>query len=154
MFVLYLHNGKYWCWTSVNDLFPVGKESLQSCAARRRLGRQVTRHTKDHQTYYRQRCQKTIWCLHNGIVSGKESVDPTRIALFPLLYDYPRLDECAYRREKLVHRRRADDATGNWSTKMDKTLIQSESAPILETIAGALILAVGMGFGRFSFTGM
>lgn len=37
---------------------------------------------------------------------------------------------------------------------MDKTMIQSESAPILETLAGALILAVGMGFGRFSFTGM
>ncbi len=37
---------------------------------------------------------------------------------------------------------------------MDKTVTQIDSAPILETLAGALILAVGMGFGRFSFTGM
>lgn len=37
---------------------------------------------------------------------------------------------------------------------MDKIVTQSDSTPILETLAGALILAVGMGFGRFSFTGM
>jgi predicted MFS family arabinose efflux permease len=37
---------------------------------------------------------------------------------------------------------------------MDNALIRPRNAPILESIAGALILAVGMGFGRFSFTGM
>ena len=37
---------------------------------------------------------------------------------------------------------------------MDTTFTQPRRAPILESLAGALILAVGMGFGRFSFTGM
>lgn len=38
--------------------------------------------------------------------------------------------------------------------KMDTPFIRAHRAPILESLAGALILAVGMGFGRFSFTGM
>lgn len=37
---------------------------------------------------------------------------------------------------------------------MDTATIRAHRAPILESLAGALILAVGMGFGRFSFTGM
>jgi MFS family permease len=37
---------------------------------------------------------------------------------------------------------------------MDNALVRPRNAPILESIAGALVLAVGMGFGRFSFTGM
>jgi hypothetical protein len=38
--------------------------------------------------------------------------------------------------------------------EMDKTLTQAGSPPIAETLAAALILAVGIGFGRFAFTGM
>ncbi|PMS38301.1 putative MFS family arabinose efflux permease [Trinickia symbiotica] len=37
---------------------------------------------------------------------------------------------------------------------MENALVRARGAPVLESIAGALILAVGMGFGRFSFTGM
>lgn len=37
---------------------------------------------------------------------------------------------------------------------MDKTLTQAGSPPLTETLAAALILAVGVGFGRFAFTGM
>lgn len=37
---------------------------------------------------------------------------------------------------------------------MDTPFTQIRRAPILESLAGALVLAVGMGFGRFSFTGM
>ena len=38
---------------------------------------------------------------------------------------------------------------------MDKTFARSNtSTPLLATLAGALVLAVGMGFGRFAFTGM
>ncbi len=38
--------------------------------------------------------------------------------------------------------------------QMENALVRARNAPILESIAGALMLAVGMGFGRFSFTGM
>jgi MFS family permease len=38
--------------------------------------------------------------------------------------------------------------------KMDTTFARARRAPLLESLAGALVLAVGMGFGRFSFTGM
>src|ERR1700712_2070042 len=38
---------------------------------------------------------------------------------------------------------------------MDKTIARSNTnAPLLASLAGALVLAVGMGFGRFAFTGM
>jgi MFS family permease len=38
--------------------------------------------------------------------------------------------------------------------EMEKLLGRVQSTPLAETLAGAMILAVGMGFGRFSFTGM
>lgn len=37
---------------------------------------------------------------------------------------------------------------------MDSTFEHVRRAPLAESLAGALVLAVGMGFGRFSFTGM
>lgn len=37
---------------------------------------------------------------------------------------------------------------------MEKAITRVSGTPIIESLAGALILAVGMGFGRFSFTGM
>lgn len=37
---------------------------------------------------------------------------------------------------------------------MDTTYTRAARSPILESLTGALILAVGMGFGRFAFTGM
>ena len=37
---------------------------------------------------------------------------------------------------------------------MDSTFARAGRPPILESLAGAAILAVGMGFGRFAFTGM
>ena len=37
---------------------------------------------------------------------------------------------------------------------MDSTFARVARSPMLESVAGAMILAVGMGFGRFSFTGM
>jgi MFS family permease len=37
---------------------------------------------------------------------------------------------------------------------MEKTMGRAPSARTLEAVAGALVLAIGMGFGRFSFTGM
>ncbi|MFC0397664.1 YbfB/YjiJ family MFS transporter [Paraburkholderia rhizosphaerae] len=37
---------------------------------------------------------------------------------------------------------------------MEKTIGSTRGARTLEAVAGALVLAIGMGFGRFSFTGM
>lgn len=37
---------------------------------------------------------------------------------------------------------------------MDNTFARAGRPPILQSLAGAAILAVGMGFGRFAFTGM
>ncbi|MBL6750846.1 MAG: YbfB/YjiJ family MFS transporter [Nevskia sp.] len=37
---------------------------------------------------------------------------------------------------------------------MGRVLIRSAVSPVADALAGALILAVGMGFGRFAFTGM
>jgi MFS family permease len=37
---------------------------------------------------------------------------------------------------------------------MDKAILRTGNVPVFEMLAGALILAVGMGFGRFSFTGL
>jgi hypothetical protein len=39
-------------------------------------------------------------------------------------------------------------------SSMEKTMRGASGARTLEAVAGALVLAIGMGFGRFSFTGM
>jgi len=37
---------------------------------------------------------------------------------------------------------------------VDRVLSRNEASAILDALAGALVLAIGMGFGRFAFTGM
>ena len=37
---------------------------------------------------------------------------------------------------------------------MENTMGRAPGTRTLEAVAGALVLAIGMGFGRFSFTGM